>query len=105
MLPRWENRQPREQAHSAPILLVELSRASEHRPTRGLASLRFDVGRSDHLAPFLSFFDYELKEVGGRATEGSATRVRKLRLHVGVGQTSINRRIELIDYFFGRASG
>src|SRR6516165_10007210 len=40
------------------------------KPSRSSAetsSLRFDVGRPDHLAPLLCFFADELAEVGGQA--------------------------------------
>jgi hypothetical protein len=37
------------------------------------SSLRFDVGRPDHLAPLLCFFADELAEVGGRARKRRRT--------------------------------
>ena len=43
------------------------------RSSAETSSLRFDVGRPDHLAPLLCFFADELAEVGGRARERRRT--------------------------------
>src|SRR5262245_24109065 len=43
------------------------------RSSAETSSLRFDVGRPDHLAPLLCFFADELAEVGGRARKRRRT--------------------------------
>src|SRR5215472_12288930 len=51
-------------------------------------SLRLDVGRPDHLGPFLGFVGVELTEIGGREREHVATEIGNPRLHIGVGKAS-----------------
>ena len=48
----------------------------------GSTSLRLDFGRSDHLAPFLGFFDDELAEGGGRAHKRGFAQIRKVRIQL-----------------------
>src|SRR3979490_1553219 len=71
----------------------------------GSASLRLDFARSDHLAPFLGFFDDELAEGGGRAHKRGFAQIRKLRLQLRSGETRIDLRIKLIDHLRRRISG
>src|SRR3984893_5704415 len=71
----------------------------------GSASLRLDFGRSDHLAPFLGFFDDELAEGGGRAHKRGFAQIRKVRLQLRSGETRIDLRIKLIDHLRRRVSG
>src|SRR5207248_4093714 len=65
------------------------------------ASVRLDVGRPDHLAPFFSFVSDELTEVGGRTGEHGATQFEQ-RLDLGVGEARIGLLVELVDNLGGR---
>ena len=60
--------------------------------------LRLDVGGPDHLAPLLGLVGDELAEVGGRADKRCASQVGKLRLHFGIGESSVNLFVELVDH-------
>src|SRR5712671_2383196 len=60
---------------------------------------RLDVGRPDHLAPFLSFLTDELAEIGGREHEWRAAQVGKAGLHLRVGEGRIDFSIELLNDF------
>jgi hypothetical protein len=53
-------------------------------------SLRLDVRRLDHLAPFLGLVGDELTEIGGREREHVATEIGNPRLHIGVGKSSVD---------------
>src|ERR1700704_2726476 len=66
-------------------------------------SLRLDIGRPDHLAPFLGFVSNQLAEVGGRARKHRAAKVGKPRLQLGIGEPRVDRLAELIDDIGGRA--
>ena len=59
----------------APLGRVDGFRYREimERAAVGVESSRLDVGRSDHLGPFLSFLDNDLFEVGGRACQDYAS--------------------------------
>jgi hypothetical protein len=59
--------------------------------------LRLDVGRPDHFAPFLGFVGDELAEIGGREREHVATEIGNPRLHIGVGKSSVDLFVELLD--------
>src|SRR5712692_1017788 len=65
-------------------------------------SLRFDVGRPDHLAPLLGFLGNELPEVGGRARKRGATQIGKARLDLGIDKGRVDLLIELVDDLNGR---
>src|SRR5262245_9226432 len=69
------------------------------------ASLRLDVRRPDHLAPFFSFVSDELAEIPGREREHCATQISKARPQLGVGEGCINFFVELVDDLGGRAPG
>src|SRR5262249_36836574 len=45
---------------------------------------RLDVGRPDHLAPFLGFVGDELSKVGGRADKRCASEISQPRLDFGI---------------------
>src|ERR1700720_5064318 len=78
----------------------------KYQPPRSrLVSLRLDFGCSDHLAPFLGFFDDEPAEGGGRAHKRGFAQIRKLRLQLRSGETRIDLRIKLIDHLRRRVSG
>ena len=84
-------------------LRVRRSRGSEewrnNRPENRRPSLGPDVGRPDHLAPFLGFLGDELAEIGRRPRERRAAQVGKPRLHLGVGKSSVDFLVELVDDF------
>ena len=48
-------------------------------------SINFDVGRPNHLAPFLGFVSEQPSKVGRREREHVATENGKLGLHFGIG--------------------
>jgi len=59
--------------------------------------LGLDVGRPDHLCPFLGFVGDELAEVGGRTRKHSGSQVSKPLLQFGIGQDGIDLPAELVD--------
>jgi hypothetical protein len=61
------------------------------------ASVRLDVGRSDHLRPLLGVVGDELGEVGGRARQRRASEVSQLRLDFGIGEARVDLLVELLD--------
>src|SRR5262245_31650451 len=69
------------------------------------ALLRLDVGRPDHLAPFFGLLNDKPSKVGGRHWRCHVTKFRKLRLHLGVGEGSINLLVELLDDLSGCSFG
>src|SRR5262249_1016614 len=66
-------------------------------------SVRLDAGIVNHLAPLLSFVRDELAEVGSRAWKCGGAPLGKPRLHVGIGKSRVDLRVELVDDFGGRA--
>ena len=72
-----------------------------------VASLRLDVGRPDHLAPFLGVVGDKLGEVGGRAGKHRCAQIGKSCLDLGIGEGGIDFAVELVDdlsrRFLGRA--
>src|SRR5262249_6340559 len=69
----------------------------EYRPDSGSTSVRLDVEGSDDAAPLLRFVDDELAEAGGREREHGAAEVGKPRLDLGIGEESVDLRVELVD--------
>src|SRR5262249_2623439 len=71
-------------------------------------SLRLDVGRADHVAPFRGFGCEVLSEIGRRPGEWNRTKVQKPSLELGIGEARVDFGIELLDYparcAFGRAN-
>src|SRR5215831_18385489 len=63
------------------------------RSSAETSSLRLDVGRPDHLGPFLGLLGDELAEVGGRTDERCATQIGEPRLDRGIGEARIDFRI------------
>ncbi len=59
--------------------------------------LALDVGCPDHFAPLLGFVCDQLCKVDGRQHEHSATEVGKPRLHLGIGEASVDLLVELVD--------
>src|SRR5271157_6416067 len=64
---------------------------------RAAGSLRFDVGRPDHLAPFFGFVRDELTEVGRRSRERRATQVAKASPHLGISKSGVDLPVKLVD--------
>jgi hypothetical protein len=62
-----------------------------------VGSVRLDVGELHHLGPFLGFVDDESAEVGGRTRKRCASQVGKPGLHLGIGESAIDLRVELVD--------
>jgi hypothetical protein len=54
------------------------------------ALLRFDVCRSDNFAPFLSFVDDELGELGGRQRKRCVAKVGDSQRYLGIGEREID---------------
>src|SRR6516225_541168 len=66
----------------------------ECRPDDEWASVRLDVGRPDHLAPFLGVVDNELAELGGRGCIGLQAQIDEPRLELRAGKSLIHELIE-----------
>jgi len=56
-------------------------------------SLRLDVGRPDHLTPFLGFLSHQLSEFGWRHRHGLAGKLRQTGLQLRIGQYRVHRLI------------
>ena len=74
---------------AVPLVRANGSRRGNMRPR---ASISFDIGGADHLAPFFGFIRDQLAEVGGRAGERRAVKGGEPRLHFRIGE----RRIDLL---------
>jgi hypothetical protein len=59
----------------------------------------FDVGRSDHLTPFLCLLDDNLVEFGRRARKRRGAKITEPRRNLWIGQPRIDLLVELIDDF------
>src|SRR5215472_17764193 len=68
-------------------------------PSAETSSLRFDVGRPDHLAPLLCFFADELAEVGGRARKRRRTQIGEPCLYLGFGKSNAYLLVQFVDNF------
>src|SRR5262245_52252361 len=75
--------------------------ASGIRLSPGLFGL--DVGRPDYLSPLLGFLSDELAELGGRAGKWGFAEIGKPRLHLGIGEASVDPLVELADDLSWRA--
>src|SRR5215831_11903091 len=69
------------------------------------ASVRLDIGGPDHFAPLLGLVGDKLTEVPGRARKYAAAEVGKPRAHLGVGERSVDFRVELFNNFVGLVLG
>src|SRR5262249_34751069 len=69
---------------------------------RVTASVCLDVGRPDHLAPLLGFFDDEYSELGRRAAEHRPAQIGKPRLYLGVRKNGVHLLVEAADDLRGR---
>jgi hypothetical protein len=58
---------------------------------------RPDVGRPDHVAPFLCFIGDELAELGGRARKHGAAQFGEARFQLGIGEGGVDFPVELVD--------
>jgi hypothetical protein len=56
-------------------------------------SLRLDVGRTDHLGPFVGFLGHQLSEFGRRHRHGLAGKLRQTGLQLRIGQYRVHRLI------------
>src|SRR5215471_2027487 len=65
-------------------------------------SLRLDVGRPDHLAPFFCLLDDNLVEFSRRARKRRCAQVSEPRRDLGVGEPRIDLFVELVDDLDGR---
>ena len=61
------------------------------------ASVGLDVGRADHLAPFLGFFGDQLAELDRRSWQQRAAEVSETGLHLGVVESRVDLLVELVD--------
>src|SRR5262249_62050462 len=52
--------------------------------------------------PLLVFTRMRLAESGGRAAKNRAAKVRKPRLHLGIGEAGVDLSVELVDNCGGR---
>ena len=72
---------------------------------RAPGSPRFDVGRVDHLAPFLGFVGDEPSEIGGRAAKHGAAQIGEPCLDPGVRESRGDLFVEFVDDFGRRVRG
>src|SRR5262249_33734181 len=70
---------------------------------RTLWSLRLDVGRHDHLAPFLGFVGDELAEIGRRASKHRAAQIGKPCFEFWICNADIDFLVQSFDELCGRA--
>jgi hypothetical protein len=64
---------------------------------RVAASVGLDVGRPDHLAPFLSFVGDELPKVSRGAGERCAAQIDKPGLDRGISEGSVDLFVERVN--------
>ena len=57
------------------------------------ASLWLDVGRPDHLGPFVGFLSHQLSEFGRHHRHGLAGKLRQAALQLRIGQYRVHRLI------------
>src|SRR5713226_3727395 len=77
----------------------------EYRPVRVSASLRLDAGELDYLGPFLDFVHNEPTKFGGRHRHWNGAQIRKLCLHLGVGEPRVDLLVELFNDLVRRVPG
>ena len=71
----------------------------------GSASLRLDVEGPNDVAPLVDNFGDELAEISGAHRHRHATEIGEPRLDLGIGKSSIDLLVELVDDFGGRVPG
>src|SRR3974390_1847632 len=70
-----------------------------------LGSVRLDTGELDHLGPLFGVVGDKLAEVGGRTWKHPRAQLGKPRLELGVGQSSVDLPVELVDDLGRRVLG
>src|SRR5262245_57035082 len=70
--------------------------------TRGPALFRLNVCRANDLAPLVDTFGDKLAEISGAHRHRHATEIGKPRLDLGIGKSSIDLLVELVDDLRGR---
>ena len=65
----------------------------------GLRSLNFDVGRPNHVAPFLDLIGKKFAELTGRKRKRCCPQIDKPHLDPGTGKPGFNLRVELANNF------
>src|SRR5262245_20712263 len=76
---------------------ISLNGEVMERGAKSAGSICLDACEVHHLAPLLGFVGDELAKVGGREREHVATQVGKARLDLGIGKTSVDLLVELLD--------
>jgi hypothetical protein len=89
-------------AHGGYVMIVGFAYRELWNVPPGAGSLRLDTRELDHLAPLLGFVGDKLPEVGRRAGKQCAAEIGKPSLDLGVGKSSIDFLVELVDDFGGR---
>src|SRR5262245_15037050 len=69
------------------------------------ASFRVDIGRPNHLRPLFGVVCDELPESGRRQWQRHASKIEQPLLHPGVGESSIDLLVKLLDDVSWRALG
>src|SRR5262249_45062343 len=69
---------------------------------RVTGSVCLDVGRPDHLAPFLGFIGDEFPERGRCHRHRVNTQAVKPRLYEGISRNGVDLLVELVDHLSGR---
>src|SRR5438046_818295 len=62
-----------------------------------IASLGFNMGCADHLAPFLGFVGDQLAKVGGRARKDGPAQLGEPYLDRGICKPGVDDAVELVD--------
>ena len=70
-----------------------------------MISLQLDVGRPDHLGPFIRFIADKFTEISRRAREHDAAHVGEPSLHREVTKGSVDLNIEFVNYRWRHAPG
>ena len=78
-----------------PATEIPITRVTEYRIGTA-ASFGLDVGRPDHLTPLLGIVDDELGKVAWRIHQRRATEIGKSRLDLGIGESRVDLRVELV---------
>src|SRR5215831_14878260 len=73
--------------------------------TRGVALLRLDARKFDHLAPLLDLIGNELAKIAGRKHKWCGPQIGKSLLHLGMRKAGVDLLAELVNYFGRRVLG
>src|SRR5262245_17296305 len=85
--------------------MIAVIRVTAFMEYRQAGSLRLDVGRPDHLAPFFSFVRDELSEIGRRARHPRDSEIVEPRLDLRIVERTLDFAVEPADKLRGCPPG